>query len=213
MNRPKPRRLRYPIGIIQMGDYPLLDELVSEGRIFRRITGLESSIGTSVVQREHIQAVLDRARETGQLEPLTSLAYFMVPGTANTKSSDLDSFLLPYQQHTESIMRELSENISLQVQMTPDNTWGEAVLNNGTLILKSGGKYIVYRYSVERGGTNRVAFERLPDLQSSDLETTVRHFHNPEAIESPVLIKSGKVYSTKGDILPYFAYRLTGLRR
>ena len=110
-------------------------------------------------------------------------------------------------------MKELSENVRFQVQITPDNILGEEILGRGLLIMKSGGNYIAYRYSVETGAKSHVAFERLPDLNSPSLENVIREYHNPESVESPVLVRSKKPYNAKGDILPYFAYRFTGLRK
>ncbi len=219
MDKQKPSKLVYPIEAIQIGNFPLLDELISRSQIVREKFGFDPGSqrqvlnGFGVIRESDVQEFLERARETGQLEPLTSLTYFILPDNAVVQRKGIQSFLLPYQQHVEAIMKELSQNISFQVQITQDNILGEVILRNGILIMKSGGNYVVYRYSVEKGATNPVAFERLPDLKSPDLETTVKKYHNPEFIESPVLVRVRKPYHIKEDILPYFAYMLTGIRR
>lgn len=219
MDKQKPSKLVYPIKAIQIGNFPLLDELIGRCQIVGKKFGFDPGSqrqvlnGFGVIRESDVQELLERARETGQLEPLTSLTYFILPDNAVVQRKGIQSFLLPYQQHVEAIMKELSQNISFQVQITQDNILGEEILGRGLLLMKSSGNYVVYRYSVEKGATNSVAFERLPDLKSPDLETTVKKYHNPEFIESPVLVRVRKPCHIKEDILPYFAYKLTGIRR
>ena len=219
MDKSHSTKLAYPIKTIHVGDFPLLDELLGRGRSVVNRVGFDPASnsrfleGMRLADGETALEILDRARASGTLEPLASLAYSLVPQNARSRAVNIQGLLLPYQQHVDNTMRELSQNISLQVQTTPDNTWGDVILANGLLLMKSAGTYIVYRYSMQGGATKQVVFERMPDLKSPDLETTIAKYHNPEAIESPVLVKSRKSYPAKEDILPFFAYRLTGLKR
>ena len=225
MNEQHPIRLVYPMRGIQVGDFPLLDELASVSRKVAARVSFDHNAKLPFkeiiceVTEESMHILLEHARQTGSLEPLASLIHFMIPSYtyADSKNhADLRIFqqsLLPYEKHIELIMKELSENVRFQVQITPDNILGEEILGRGLLIMKSGGNYIAYRYSVETGAKSHVAFERLPDLNSPSLENVIREYHNPESVESPVLVRSKKPYNAKGDILPYFAYRFTGLRK
>ena len=220
-------RLIYPIRGIYVGDFPLLDEIIVGSREVATKIGFDpntkqpSKEFVREVTIESVAGLLEHARQSGNLEPLTSLVYFLIPGNAFTASKDIaghdidkmiQQFLLPYEKHIESMMMELSQNIIFQAQITPDNIWGEEILGRGLLLMKSGGNYIVYKYSVETGVKSHVSFERLPDLNSPDLESTIRRYHNPNSVESPVLVRTKKPYHAKGDILPYFAYRFTGLK-
>ena len=219
MNGQVPNRLEYPIRVIQKGDFLLLDEIVDnyktrDGRIsFDPSSERHVQEGFAVMQMKTLRNFLDRAREIGNLEPLASIVYFLLPSGVAVGSEYIQCLSLPYQQHIDSVMRELSQNIRFQVQITPDNIWGDMILRNGILLMKSGGNYIAYRYSIGGDSANRVIFERLPDSNLPDLETTIGKFHNPKSMESVVLARSRKPYHIKEDMLPYFAYKLTGLKR
>lgn len=220
MDKQHPRKITYPISTIRIGDFPLLDELVSRSQKVAEGISLDTTSNQyfmrgiiDVSKNKTAHEFLDRARETGRLEPLASLAYLLMPNGVPGGPKHIQGLLLPYQQHVDIVMAELSQNINFQVQITPDNTRGRVIFNNGLIIMKSGGNYIVYRYSVEIAAAKAVAFEKLQDLGSPDLEATIKKFHNPNAMESPVLVHSRKSYSAREDILPYFAYSLVGLKK
>lgn len=213
------RLLEYPILKVPLGEFPLLDDLAREGHFFAGRTQLDLTRNmrhedyVMTVFGDAVHELLNRARESGKLEPLASLAYFILPQNTNTLAAmAIKDKLLPYQQDAMDRMVKLAQNIALEVQVTPDNVWGNAVLNNGILIFKSGGKFFAYRYAVKGETKKSVTFQRLPDSGSVDLETAITAYHNPQLIESPILVKSQKPYHVKEDILPFFAYRLIGLR-
>jgi len=221
MDKTQPNRLSYPIRTINYGDFPLLDELLGRGRTVIQKTGFDRASkrrfheGFNLATGESLVDLLEKARASGRLEPLASLVYSLIPAGAEMAGTpSVHHLLVSYQQQVDGIMRDLSKNITFQAQVTPDNIWGEAILANGLLLMKSGGSYIAYRYSIQEGKMGKqVVFERLPDLKSADLETTIKRYHNPESIESPVLVRSRRPYHAKEDILPFFAYSLTGLKK
>lgn len=97
--------------------------------------------------------------------------------------------------------------------MTKDNLWGEAILAKGEILMRSGEKFIAYKYSISRRRNNSVLFERLPNLPTDNLDDALLAYHSPNSIESAVLVRPAKPCSVKETVIPYFAYTLIGFNR
>jgi hypothetical protein len=214
MNESRKATIEYPIQIIKYGDFPLLDEVVIGSNKIRHIPDPEhGSVGLALVEGESMRKIVERAMGKNELEPLASLCYFIIPANLQGKKEDIPGSLLPYQQRVDEIRRELSQNISFEVQHTPGNDW-DGILANGLILFRSGGNVSAHRYSVQTGKRGRfVRFEKLPNLQIPDLESAIGQFQDPTKIESHVLAHSTKPYSSKNTVLPHFAYNLIGLGR
>lgn len=158
MNRPNPNELVYPIRNVKYGDFPLLDELIDRGKTISTKGGFDQTLNCEFIEAVSVSTgeaaldIVERAKKTGKLEPLASLVYSLIPDNTRTIGTvDIKAVLLPYHQFVDGVMEDLSQNIIFQVQITPDNVLGDTILANGTILMKSGGAYIAYRYSV-RGG-------------------------------------------------------------
>jgi len=212
MNEPRKVTVEYPIQVAHSGDFPLLDEVIRDSMKIGPIPNPDyGRVGLAAVSVENARKLIEGARESGELEPLASLSYSMLSVAIVGQQDNLQELLIPYQQHVDDVRRELSQNLRFEVQQTPGNAW-DVPLASGLLLYKSGGNIFAYRHSVESGGNGKfVRFKKLPNLKTPDLEEVIGQYQNPVNIESHVLVHSTKPYSTKGSVLPHFAYNLIGL--
>jgi hypothetical protein len=215
MTNDKPEKYVFPVPLKDLISDSILKGLLY-GSAKTPVATLYPTLGAkfrSVADRlspEQVRETLEQARRTGNFEPLATLVYSILPKSYKGNDRRVhDDLLSPYIGVLDQMSRELSDNLYFKVQETDDNIWGLSPLSNGQLLVRVGKKYIAFKYSISRRKAKNVAvFERLPNLDTASLDEVIQTFHDPTAIESPVLARSEKEYSVQNTVLPFFAYKI-----
>jgi len=152
---------------------------------------------------------LNIAVEKGTFEPLATLLYSFLPEGTPWDKDNFKKFLAPYYEKLNKLRKELSENITFEVQVI-DDILGDILLGSGKLLISSKGEFIPYKYLVNFENERSVVFEKYRGLQTRNLYEAVKQVRELNLIESIIRVRSKKSYSINSTILPYFAYNLIG---
>ena len=201
--------LTFPIPSTELLYSPIMSIIFKnfEKSIADNFTGNNSSHIQNFTTYDDLANGLNIAVKIGTIEPLATILYSFLPGGTVNNWDDFKKFLEPYYKRLHILEKELSENLSFEVQVI-DDLLGNTILGSGKILLLNKKELVPYKYSVNFENEKSVVFEKYNRLQTQNLDEAVKKVHELNLIESIINVRSKKSYSINATILPFFAYSL-----